>query len=100
MLFVSNAVAQVWYSNATVWDLLVAAENQPHVSKLLADNKLAYSVVIPDLQRAILEENPALSDEELELTGRKGEYEKGEGRQSPVALWCCSSLVYSVLARV
>ncbi|XP_034244843.1 carboxypeptidase A4-like [Thrips palmi] len=68
----TNGVAQVWYSNATVWDLLVAAENQPHVSKLLADNKLAYTVVIADLQRAIAEENPALSEEELELTGRKG----------------------------
>lgn len=66
------AVAQVWYSNATVWDLLVAQENQEHLRKLLAENKLSYSVAIPDLQRAIGEENPALSDEEIELTGRKG----------------------------
>ncbi|KAE8747961.1 hypothetical protein FOCC_FOCC005351 [Frankliniella occidentalis] len=67
-----DGVAQIWYSNATVWDLMVNSENQPHVSKLLADNKLAYTVVIPDMQRAILDENPALSDDELELTGRKG----------------------------
>lgn len=67
-----DGVAQVWHHSSAVWDLLVAADNQAHVAKLLADNGLNYTVVIPDLQRAIAEENPALSEEELELTGRKG----------------------------
>lgn len=52
---------------------MVRSEEISRVSRYLGQKDLRYHVVIEDLQKAIDEENPSLSEEEMEeLEGRKG----------------------------
>ncbi|XP_060823918.1 carboxypeptidase B-like isoform X2 [Bombus pascuorum] len=63
----------LWVGNDTAVDVMVRSEEISRVSRYLKQKDLQYQVVIEDLQKAIDEENPSLSQEEMdELEGRKG----------------------------
>lgn len=52
---------------------MVRSEEISRLSRYLKQKDLSYQVVIEDLQKAIDEENPSLSEQEMEeLQGRKG----------------------------
>lgn len=52
---------------------MVRLEEIPRLSRYLKQKDLEYQVVIEDLQKTIDEENPSLSEQEMEeLEGRKG----------------------------
>ncbi|XP_048267587.1 carboxypeptidase B isoform X1 [Bombus terrestris] len=62
----------LWAGNDTAVDVMVRSEEISRVSRYLGQKDLQYQVVIEDLQKAIDEENPSLSEEEMdELEGRK-----------------------------
>ncbi|EEB11557.1 carboxypeptidase A, putative [Pediculus humanus corporis] len=66
----NNGEINTWMGNGTAIDILVRQNN---VYDVLKTKKLSYDVVIDDLQKAIEEENPSISqDEWSELEGRKG----------------------------
>lgn len=63
----------MWVGNDTEVDVMVRSEEIPRLSRYLRQKDLQYNVVIEDLQRAIDEENPSLSEQQMEeLEGRKG----------------------------
>lgn len=52
---------------------MIRSEEIARVSRYLKQKDLNYRIVIEDLQKAIDEENPSLSEQEVEeLQGRKG----------------------------
>lgn len=56
---------------------MVRSEEISRVSRYLKQKDLNYQVVIEDLQKAIDEENPSLSEQEMEeLQGRKGLHQR------------------------
>uniref|UniRef100_A0A8D8ZAB8 Carboxypeptidase activation peptide domain-containing protein n=1 Tax=Cacopsylla melanoneura TaxID=428564 RepID=A0A8D8ZAB8_9HEMI len=68
-----KGVVEKWRSNTTSVDIMVKADKLTAVKQYLEKAKLTYEVVLDDVQRAIDEENPEISEEELALlTGRKG----------------------------
>ncbi|KAG7188823.1 hypothetical protein KM043_008431 [Ampulex compressa] len=78
---VSNVVSEfqeaglfsMWSGNDTAVDVMVRPDAIPRVARYLQDKDVKYDVVIADLQKAIDEENPPLSEEAMEeLEGRKG----------------------------
>lgn len=74
-MFVSVLVTvlSLWVGNDTAVDVMIRSEEISRVSRYLKQKELQYEVVIEDLQRAIDEENPSLSVQEMEeLEGRKG----------------------------
>lgn len=69
----SQIVFSVWSGNDTTMDIMVRQDAIPRVSRILREKNVRYDVVINDLQKAIDEENPPLSEELMEeLEGRKG----------------------------
>ncbi|CAK9812749.1 Carboxypeptidase B [Anthophora plagiata] len=73
MDFQEAGLLSLWVGNDTAVDIMVRPEEIPRVSRYLRQKDLQYRVVIEDLQRAIDEENPTLSQQEMEeLAGRKG----------------------------
>ena len=73
MTFLS-AVVKPLMTNGTVLDVVVKQGKSKDFEALVQSNGLSYSVSIQDLQAAINEENPQLTEEEMELVGRKGNY--------------------------
>ncbi|KAL1465084.1 hypothetical protein WDU94_004679 [Cyamophila willieti] len=70
---VDKGVVEKWRSNTTSIDIMAKADKLTAVKQYLEKAKLTYEVVLEDVQRAIDEENPDISEEELALlTGRKG----------------------------
>ncbi|XP_012140434.1 carboxypeptidase B isoform X2 [Megachile rotundata] len=68
-----HGLLTLWVGNEMGMDVLIRAEEVPRVARYLKQKDLEYHVVIEDVQKAIDEENPALSEEEMEeLEGRKG----------------------------
>lgn len=61
---------ETWLSNGTTIDVVIRSLA---TLKVLDEKNLKYEVVIDNLQRAIEEENPSLSEDEwTQLEGRKG----------------------------
>jgi Carboxypeptidase activation peptide. len=66
-------VAEKWGGSTSNIDIMVKADKVAAVKQYLEKAKLTYEVILEDVQRAINEENPEISEEELAvLTGRKG----------------------------
>ncbi|XP_077290414.1 carboxypeptidase B-like [Arctopsyche grandis] len=61
-----------WGGDHDAVDFMIKPHKLDRVSKVLRNNNIPYSIVIPDLQQYIDNENPPLSDEETELQERKG----------------------------
>ncbi|XP_046673648.1 carboxypeptidase B-like [Homalodisca vitripennis] len=61
-----------WYLGEKEVDVFVQAEKVPQVKESLDKDQLEYRVLIDDVQDAIDKENPPLSEDELNLVGRKG----------------------------
>ncbi|OAD61119.1 Carboxypeptidase B [Eufriesea mexicana] len=73
MDFQEAGLLSLWVGNDTAVDVMIRPEEISRVSRYLKQKELQYEVVIEDLQRAIDEENPLLSEQEVEeLEGRKG----------------------------
>ncbi|XP_026675212.1 carboxypeptidase B-like [Ceratina calcarata] len=73
MDFQEAGLLSLWVGNESTVDVMVRSEEIPRVSRYLKQKDLRYQVVIDNLQKAIDEENPLLSVEEMEeLEGRKG----------------------------
>ncbi|XP_043685175.1 carboxypeptidase B-like [Vespula pensylvanica] len=71
--FEETGLFSVWSGNDTTMDIMVRQDAIPRVSRILREKNVRYDVVINDLQKAIDEENPPLSEELMEeLEGRKG----------------------------
>ncbi|CAK9827357.1 Carboxypeptidase B [Anthophora retusa] len=80
MDFQEAGLLSLWVGNDTAVDIMVRPEEIPRVSRYLRQKDLQYRVVIEDLQRAIDEENPTLSQQEMEeLVGRKARYAWWQG---------------------
>ncbi|KAF7418990.1 hypothetical protein HZH68_001643 [Vespula germanica] len=70
--FEETGLFSVWSGNDTTMDIMVRQDAIPRVSRILREKNVRYDVVINDLQKAIDEENPPLSEELMEeLEGRK-----------------------------
>ncbi|KAI5712610.1 hypothetical protein M8J75_009829 [Diaphorina citri] len=68
-----KGVAEKWGGSTSNIDIMVKADKVAAVKQYLEKAKLTYEVILEDVQRAINEENPEISEEELAvLTGRKG----------------------------
>lgn len=65
-------VVEQWRHGEKDVDVFVPAEKVPLVKDKLEKSQLQYSVIIDNIQEAINNENPSLSEDELELAGRKG----------------------------
>lgn len=75
LIFISIlcTVLSLWAGNDTAVDVMIRSEEIARVSRYLKQKDLNYRIVIEDLQKAIDEENPSLSEQEMEeLQGRKG----------------------------
>ncbi|XP_029051289.1 carboxypeptidase B-like [Osmia bicornis bicornis] len=73
MDFQEAGLLSLWASNETGVDVMIRSEEIPRVARYLQQKDLQFQVVIEDVQKAIDEENPSLSEEEMEeLEGRRG----------------------------
>lgn len=76
MVFIFILVLDTWLNPAagrTHVDVMVPANALEMVKDQLKNVSATFRVMIPDVEAAIKEENPVLSEEELdELEGRKG----------------------------
>ncbi|XP_012340528.1 carboxypeptidase B-like isoform X2 [Apis florea] len=73
MDFQEAGLLSLWAGNDTAVDVMIRSEEIARVSRYLKQKDLNYRIVIEDLQKAIDEENPSLSEQEVEeLQGRKG----------------------------
>lgn len=61
-----------WFTNSTSVDIMVKKDNSDIVKNALYNGSLSFDIFIDDIQRAINEENPPVSDDELEFSGRQG----------------------------
>ncbi|XP_043514780.1 carboxypeptidase B-like isoform X1 [Frieseomelitta varia] len=78
--FQDTGLPSLWTRNDTTVDVMVRLEEIPRLSRYLKQKDLEYQVVIEDLQKAIDEENPSLSEQEMEeLEGRKARYAWWQG---------------------
>lgn len=62
----------MWGGNSTYIDILVRARSLEKVTQKLKEHNIQYELVIPDVQKAIEEENPPI-DEDEETDDRQGE---------------------------
>ncbi|XP_006609652.1 carboxypeptidase B-like isoform X2 [Apis dorsata] len=73
MDFQEAGLLSLWAGNDTAVDVMIRSEEISRVSRYLKEKDLNYRIMIEDLQKAIDEENPSLSEQEMEeLQGRKG----------------------------
>lgn len=71
LTFISEG--QKWASNTTSVDLFVKKDKLKEVKQSLSNASMDFRVLLEDVQRAIDEENPPLTSDELnEFTSRKG----------------------------
>lgn len=61
-----------WGGNLLAIDILVKPSSLDMVKNDFKNSKIDYKILIPDLQRAIEEENPPITDELEELANRQG----------------------------
>lgn len=61
----------MWGGNAAFIDILVKAKSLQKVTQKLKENNIEYELLIPDVQKAIDEENPPMLEEE-ETDDRQG----------------------------
>lgn len=54
---------ETWGANTTVHDIMVRSDKINEVSDILGSNNATFQIVIKDIQRAIQEENPEISEE-------------------------------------
>ncbi|XP_031371023.1 carboxypeptidase B-like isoform X1 [Apis dorsata] len=75
MDFQEAGLLSLWAGNDTAVDVMIRSEEISRVSRYLKEKDLNYRIMIEDLQKAIDEENPSLSEQEMEeLQGRKARY--------------------------
>ncbi|KAK1122193.1 hypothetical protein K0M31_009419 [Melipona bicolor] len=77
--FQDTGLPSLWTRNDTTVDVMVRLEEIPRLSRYLKQKDLEYQVVIENLQKAIDEANPSLSEQEMEeLEGRKATQRSSE----------------------
>lgn len=71
-MFILTAYS-IWSNNVSAADIFIQRNMVDNIGQLFETYNLRYEILIDDVERAIKEENPPLSQEaQEELEGRKG----------------------------
>lgn len=62
IIFIFSTAVETWSAHTTVHDVMVKSDKIDEVSNLLEANNATFQVVIEDIERAIKDENPDVTD--------------------------------------